>query len=941
MKTYFKITLVLAAGLTLVILLHLVWTLTTTAAPLAAPALQAGNYGGNLRFAAFEPGTLDPIDWPDDPSGPIVGQVFEGLTKWDDDHSPLPAIAQSWESADAQHWTFHIRPGACFHNGRPITAQDAVYSWNRVAAAGHELYDYLIAPLMGTTTAVSTDTLQVTLNQPFAPFPSLLALPFMSVVPSETVGAIATSPVGSGPFQFQSWTPGDSIVVTHYDDYYAGRPYLDSITYQFYADEAAMYDDYLLGHLDLSPVPADRISQVVGSPNAIFVNRLCLYYYGMKVDWPPFDDVRVRRALNYAVDKQDIVDNVASGYGYHVVAEGPVPPGMQGYDPPVPSYPYSPTLALNLLAQAGWTDTNFDGILDDGAGTDLTIELWYNTSSLHESIANAVADDFRDIGNAGLGATVVVSHTEWSTYLTNLHQYPMYRLGWCADHPDPYNFLNPLFRTRGGSNDTHYSNGQVDAWLDQALATLDLTTRQALYESIETQVQDDAPFVNLFYNGAVYAQGESVLGLVIPPWGLDAIQMEKVQLFFQTHDVETQSILQPKSTALIGPITPSAKVRNAGSSAEANVPVRCRILQNTTVLYNQTQSIASLSPFAAQVVAFPAWTPPATGSYTFEFASLLPGDGDPSNDQETCVVTVTDVAFYDAYTKDNPTDYGAVPTSQWWQSPDILVRNQDDNIRRHQDPILGQTNTAYVQVHNIGNATLSDGYVNVYWHAPSAAIICGSWTLINPTPIPVGTLGPGQSTWVKTTWVPPVAGHTCLFSRFWSSQDPVTHECDVPWDNNIAQRNVEVVELGGGGLRALAQTGQADVLFEVVNVRDLPAAVDVIVERGTFPTTGAIVLEFSHDLFSRWQAAGSTVEGGAVIAGATRISVTHPVSATIVGLPMGVRETQQARMHLTGPPAAEFALHVSERIEGDVVGGMTYRTEIPWTLYLPLVLRNY
>jgi len=943
MKTYFKITLVLAAGLTLVILLHLAWTLTTTAAPVAAPALQAGNYGGNFRFALNEPNNLDPADWPDAANGPIVGRVFEGLTRWNDDHAPLPAIAHSWESSDGQTWTFHIRSGARFHNGRQVTAQDVVYSWDRVAAAGNGYYDYLIAPLLSTTTVVSTATLQVTLNEPFAPFPTLLALPFMSVVPSETVGTIATNPVGSGPFQFQSWTPGNNIVVSHYDDYYAGRPYLDGITYQFYTDETDMYDDYLLGNLDLSPVPANRISEVAGSPNAISGNMLCLYHYGMKVDWPPFDDVRVRRALNYAVGYRE--DPLWP------VAEGPVPPGMQGYDPPVPSYPYSPTLALNLLAQADWTDTNFDGILDDGAGTDLTIELWHNTSPSHEAIANAVADDFRDIGGAGLGATVVVSHTDWGTYRNNLDQYPMYRRGWCANYPDPYNFLDPLFRTGNAAGRTNYSNAQVDNWLGQSLATLDLTTRQALYESVETQVQDDAPFINLYYYGAVYVKSEDVLGLVIPSWGLDAVQMEKVQLFLHDHDVEVQAILSPKESVLAGDaiaegkdVVIIAKVRNAGRYAETNVPVRCRILQDGTEVHSETGIIDYLAKERNPVWYGWDWAEVeiTTGNYTIEVTTLLAGDEDPSNDQKTRDFTVTDVAFYDAYIRDHATDDGSVCTDGWWQSPDILVRNQDDGIRRCQDPLLGQTNYVYVKVRNIGNVAISDGYVDVYWHAPSPGIICGSWALINPTPIPVGTLGPWESKWVKTPWAPPIEGHACLFARFSSSHDPVSAECDVACDNNIAQRNVDVVELGGGSvMRSLAETGQASVLFEVTNVYDLPAAVDLIVERGTFPSTGTIVLEFSHDLFSRWQDAGGTVEGGAVIAGTTRISVTHPVSTTVVGLPMGVRETQQARMHLTGPPAAEFALYVTERIEGTTIGGMTYRTEIPWTLYLPLVLRGY
>lgn len=950
MKTYFKITLVLAAGLTLVILLHAAWTLTTTAAHVAAPALQAGNYGGNFRFATQEPVGLDPAaqDW-DMPANPMLRQIFEGLTVWDDNLAPVPAIARSWASTDAQNWTFQLRHGVRFHNGRLLTAQDVVYSWERAAAAGTDVYAYTVAPLLPSYTAVGTDTVQVTLGEPFAPFPTMLALPFMSVVPSETVGTIMTQPVGSGPFQFQSWTAGDSIVVTHYDDYYGGRPYLDSITYQFYADEAAMYDDYLLGNLDLSPVPTDRITDVVGSPNGIWRNSLSLSYYGMKVDWPPFDDVRVRQALNYAVDKQAIVDIAAAERGYLVLAEGPVPPGMQGYDPPVPDYTYNPTLALDLLAQAGWTDTNSDGILDDGQGTDLTIELWYNTRHSNELVANALAGDFGDIGGSGLGATVVVSTAEWGDFYQNIDQYPMFSVGWGADYPDPYDFLHPFFYSEGASHFTNYSNLQVDAWLDQSRAVLDLATRQGIYDQIETQVQNDAPFISLYYygftiptyRGIVYIKGKDVLGLVIPAWGPSAISMQDVQLFFDTHDVEPQAILFPKDNVLLQPLAPSIKVRNAGSSPETAVPVRCRILAGSTELYNQTLTVASLSPFATQVVAFPAWLPPGAGSYSFEFTTLLPGDENPANDQETKVVAVTDVAFYDAYSRDNLADNGSVPTTEWWQSPDILVRNQDDNVRRHQDPILGQTNYVYVQVRNIGNDTIADGYVDVYWHEPSVAILCGGWALINATPIPVGTLAPGQSRWVKTPWVPPIEGHTCLFSRLWSSDDPVTVECDVPWDNNLAQRNVEVVELGGSGLHAALQTGQASVVFEVTNVRDLPAAVDLIVEWGTFPTTGTIVLEFSRDLFSRWQAAGGAVQGGAVIAGTTHISVTHPVSTTVVGLPMGVRETQQARMYLTGPPAAEFALYVTERIEGTTIGGMTYRTEIPWTLYLPLVLRNY
>jgi ABC-type transport system substrate-binding protein len=949
-----RITVLIGIGLCLVLLAILQLSLigSAMATPLssagAAPLAEGGNYGGDFRFPINEPTTLDPADysWSDTPPWAIMSQVFEGLTKWDDDMQPVPALAVSWESSDAQHWTFNIRPGAKFHNGRQVTAEDVVYSIERLANSDNDWYDYILSPMLDpvseTVVAADSETVNISLDQPFAAFPTLLAMPFVSIVPSETVSTIVTEPVGAGPFEFQSWTEGDSIVVSYFDEYYASRPYLDSITYEFYDTDSEMYDEYELGNLDFSPVPTDTITDVVGSPNAICVNRLNLQYYGMKVDQAPFDDVRVRKALNYAADRQDIVDNIVSEYA--IVAEGPVPPGMEGYDPPVAAYTYNPTQALSLLSDAGWTDTNADNILDDGAGTDLTIELWHHTgTAVQADVANALADDFRDIGGQGVGATVTVSSAAWyDPYGAGLGDYPMYALGWRADYPDPLNFLEPHFASDGSMNHTNYSDSQVDTWLDDARSTLDLATRQALYENVETQVQDDAPFINLYHQGAVYVKGSDVVGLVIPTWSLDAVQMEKVQLFFATHDVELLSILQPKDTSAVEPVIPSAKVRNAGSSDETAIPVRCRILEDgTTQVYSETQTVGSLSPFSAQVVTFPSWTPPAAGNYTFEFTTLLSGDGDPSNDQETKNLVVSATAHYDAYTRDNTSDLGSVCQSAWWQSPDIVVRHQDDGVRHHQDPILGQTNYVYVRVRNIGNATISDGKVNVYWHAPSSAIICGNWGLINPSPISVGTLAPGQSVWVKTTWVPPIEGHTCLMSEFWSGDDPITRQCEVPCDNNIAQRNVEVVA-GGAQTQALLGAGQSIVQFEVTNVRDLPADVDLIVERGTFPAAGSIALEFSADLFARWMdETGGTVQGGVVVPDSTRVSITDPASGSVLGLPMDIREMQQVKMYLSAESGVEYALYVSEEIDDVVIGGMTYRTEIPWTFHVPMVLKSF
>jgi len=486
----------------------------------ARPEVVTSIYGGNFRYPVIEPTGLDPVD--DGADWALLDQIFEGLVKYDENQKPVSAIAESWTSPDAITWTFSIRTGARFHNGRQITANDVYLSWLRAQTTSG--WWYVMDNMAGVSSYLALDasTFQVVLNGPYAPFPYIVGLPPFSVIPPEELGTIDTSPVGSGPFVFQSWNPGSEIVLGANTDYYVGRPYLDNITFSFYGSDDEMYTGFQAGNLDISPVPRAYQDGLIGDPNVITV-PYGIYYFGMKVDWAPFNDVRVRQAINYAVDKQDIIDNVVEGY--QLVADGFTPPGMQGYDPVVEGYDYDPTQALTLLAAAGWTDTNSDGILDDGLGTDLTIEMWHNTGAGHAAIAAAEADDLRDIGGTGLGATVTISDTDWTTYQANLDNYPMYRLGWTGDYPEPFDFLDPIFRSTSDANHSHYSNSSVDSWLNDAKGTLDGASRRTLYATIESQVQDDAPFLNLYYYNSVYLKQPLVQGLTMP---MEIPQMENV-----------------------------------------------------------------------------------------------------------------------------------------------------------------------------------------------------------------------------------------------------------------------------------------------------------------------------------------------------------------------------------------------------------------------------
>lgn len=495
----------------------------------ARPEAATPFYGGNFRYPIGEPTSLDPVDdgaadWA------LLDQIFEGLVKYDENLNPVPAIAESWTSTDAITWTFTIRDGARFHNGRQIEANDVYISWLRAEATSGSWW--VMDNMAGVSSYLALDatTFQVVLNGPYAPFPYIVGLPPFSVIPVEELTTVDTSPVGSGPFIFQGWTPGSEIVLGANTDYYEGPPYLDNITFPFYGNVDDMYAAFQADNLDISPVPPSYQDGLVGDPNLVVVHR-GTHYFGMKVDWPPFDDVRVRRAINYAVDKQDIIDNVVEGY--QLVADGFTPPGMQAYDPAVEGYDYNPTGALSLLNQAGWTDTNSDGILDDGAGTDLTIEMWCSSARYAPAISTAVADDLRNIGGTGLGATVTISDTaDWGTYIANLDNYPMYILSWFPDYPEPLACLDPIFRSTSGSNCSHYNNSSVDTWLDQAMATLDGASRRAKYATIESQVQQDAPHLNLYYYNSVYIKQSLVRGLTMP---FTIPQMEDVWFGYEVY----------------------------------------------------------------------------------------------------------------------------------------------------------------------------------------------------------------------------------------------------------------------------------------------------------------------------------------------------------------------------------------------------------------------
>jgi len=490
--------------------------LTTPGVCLSA---SAGVYGGEFRYGLIgEPTTLDPH------SGgrqEILSQVFEGLLSFDEDLNLLSAIATSWETTDAQTFTFHLRGDVYFHNGRQLTAQDVVYSWERLSP-----------DIISSTTAISSTTVQVTLDYPKIQWLYELPTVSYSVVPSETVDAIDQYPVGSGPFRFDNWTSGVAITLTVNTNYYAGRPYLDRVIFPFYADDDAMYAAFQAGQLDWSNVPGSQIASLSGDSNLVLQYSPGWHWLWMTPHLTPTNQITVRWALKYAIDLPAAISGTnAVVPGYYPQADSIVLPGLQGYDPVLSAtYTYSPSLALQLLYSAGYTDTApGDGVLDDGNGNDLAIELWTNAgNTTRETVVGLIAGEWRDIGGSGVGISVTTIFTDWSVFLGNVFAktMPAYIAGIASGNLEPFGYFDTFFRTGSVLNLTGYSDALVDAWLDQSMRIISLAQRHALYQQIEERILGDTPIVPLWYEGEAYIKATCVNGLVIPVNG--DIPLEKV-----------------------------------------------------------------------------------------------------------------------------------------------------------------------------------------------------------------------------------------------------------------------------------------------------------------------------------------------------------------------------------------------------------------------------
>ena len=500
----------------------------------AAPAAPVARALPIFRRLWTEPVTLDPHLATDTASRGVIVEIFSGLVAFDTDLKLAPELAERWErSDDGLVYTFYLRPNARFHNGKPITAQDFKWSLERAARpeTGSSVADTYLNDIVGAQAVfdgeatemsgikiIDDRTLQITIDAPKAYFMAKMTYPTAYVLDRENVESggrnWADRPNGTGPFRLAEYVRGERIVLEANDGYYLARPELDTVVFNLAGGQAmAMYENDEIditgvGLLDLERVldPKEPLNRelTVGPPG------FNVSYIGFNTSVPPFDDVNFRRALNYAVDKELIANEVLPGLVKP--AYGILPPGFPAYDSSLRGLRYDPELARRLLEESAYADpstrpTIILTIPSTGGGlgidVEIVLEMWRQT----------------------LGVEVEIQQVDWATYLEELNRRRVQAfagLGWEADYPDPQDFLDILFHTESSFNYSGYSNPVVDELLEKARVEPDTLKRIDLYRIAEEMIVDDAPWVPLWHPTERYVlikphlKGYALTPIIVP-----------------------------------------------------------------------------------------------------------------------------------------------------------------------------------------------------------------------------------------------------------------------------------------------------------------------------------------------------------------------------------------------------------------------------------------
>lgn len=487
--------------------------------------------GGSLIYARGADAIgLDPINVTDGESIRVTSNIFETLFVYDENLEVQPGLAESHKvSDDGLTWTITLKKGIKFQDGTDFNADAVVFNFDRwmdpenpYHKGDFPYYPFLYGGFKGDPNhkieyvkAVDESTVEFKLTEKTAPFISYLAIPMFGIASPAAIekhgDKFYQHPVGTGPFVFDSWKTNDKIVLKKNENYAGEGPYLDELIFRVIPENSSRLTALQAGEVDIiDGLNPDDATTIEADSNLSLVKRpsFNIGYMVLNTQMAPFDNVKVRQAVNMAIDKQAIVDAFYNGYAE--VAKNPFPSVLWGYNDSIEDYKFNVEEAKKLLAEAGYPD---------GFKT----QLWAMSNPRPYmpqpmKVAEAIQSDLKKVG---IEAEIVTY--EWATYLqkSGNGEHPMGLYGWTGVMADPDNFLFPNLSAtnteKPASNRAFYENEEFTKLLQDARVTFDQEERAKLYQQAQEIFHKDAPWVTLAHTTPPIAMAAYVQGFTAHP----------------------------------------------------------------------------------------------------------------------------------------------------------------------------------------------------------------------------------------------------------------------------------------------------------------------------------------------------------------------------------------------------------------------------------------